>query len=245
MMEINKLSKKLMIVWILFMSIAISNTTVYASIFNKIAFASMRIIDVGIEEWNYNLRDLAKHGYIMKYSSFRKVSEKLQQTQLKPSTAVIHPGNQQLTFKNTKALNTFHNRIEDEFDKYLRVIATANNARLIIFDTMEIHRVKNFINDNQKLLLTIMVYYLDSNSVGIEYIPLTKDLFYDFIRLKTIMHKAISVALEEALVNSGGLTQSSQPMGFDDAPDSSKIENSPNQNQQQSSTDIQYSDAWD
>lgn len=246
-MEFNQINSKVIFSWMIILCILTSNSMVYASgIFNKIAFASMRIIDVGDEEWNLNLRDLAKHGYIMKYSSFRNVSAKLQQTQVLPSTAVLPPNNEQLTFKNSEALNTFHNRIDNEFDKFLQYIATANLARLIIFDTMDIHRVKSFIQNNQKLLLTIMVYYLDSNSVGMEYVPLTKDLFYDFIRLKMIMHQAISVALEEALVNTGGLMQSSQSQTYEKTNSTSdSIQSEPHQQQPSISKQATYSDAWD
>jgi len=209
-MVIKRITKIFVIVSTIVLSILSLSASFVIAASSNIAFASMRIFDIANNEWDLNFRDLAKQGFRMKYSSFKNVAAKLQQTKIRPATAVLYPGAEILTYTNKKALEKFHQEIDNQFDKFLESTAMANKACLLIFDSLDIHRVDKFINENKKdnkLILTIMVYYLDSNSVGIKYVPITKDSFDNYIQLKAEMHQAITMALEEALVNTSGLIQ--------------------------------------
>jgi hypothetical protein len=230
---------------------------------NYVGYASMRIIRVEessewdkrknylVKDWNYNLKDLAKEGYLMTYTSFKKVVSKLRETRMRPKTLELIDANILLTPENIDALNEFHNNIDLGFDNYLSEIADKNACRLIIYNSIEPHRVIKFILGKQeKMLITVMVYYLDSNSVGMKYIPIKKNSFRDFIHLKSIMHQAITEALEEAIVNSAGLmTASPQPV-VKQLTDSNKKDNPPMKpkksfQQQLLKGASNYGDAWD
>jgi len=230
---------------------------------NFVGYASMRIISVDknsewntkknylVKEWNYNLKDLAKEGYLMTYTSFKKVVSKLRETRLLPKTLELLDRDILLTPENSDALNEFHDNINLGFDNYLREIADKNACRLIIYNSIEPHRVVKFIlGEQKKMLVTVMVYYRDSNSVGMKYIPIQKDNFKDFINLKSIMHTSITEALEEAIVNSTGLmTASPQPV-VKQLTDSNKKDNPPMKpkksfQQQLLQGASTYGDAWD
>jgi len=179
------------------------------TLFNKVAFASMRIVKIKDNAiWNSNFRDLAKFGFINKLSSFNKVVTKLQQKKFEPQTATMKVNNKKelLGPLNDKALKEFHSTFNAQFDRFLKNISIANNAILFIFDSLEDHHAHLFVKDKrQKLQLSMIVYYLDSNTIGITYIELNQNLFEDPNMLKEKMHSAISKALEEALGNTEGL----------------------------------------
>jgi hypothetical protein len=232
---------------------------------NHVGYASMRIIEVPNREWTYNLKDLAKYGYIMTYTSFKKVVTKLRETRMKPKTLELLNSKILLTPENTEAVAEFHENINQGFDNYLNKMATQNDCLLIIFNSIEPHRVLDFIDNRQdNILITVMVYYLDSNSLGMKYIPLNKSSFRDFIRLKSTMHQAITEALEEAIVNSSGLMpvsqQSTNSISDNNIPDNNNnsnnnnISNNPNNvpmkpkntlQQQLQTGAATYGDAWD
>jgi len=228
---------------------------------NYVGYASMRIIRVEesiewdkrknylVKDWNYNLKDLAKEGYLMTYTSFKKVVSKLRETRMRPKTLELIDRDILLTPENSDALNEFHDMINLGFDNYLGEIADKNACRLIIYNSIEPHRVVKFILKDQNMFITVMVYYLDSNSVGMKYIPIQKNSFRDFIHLKSTMHKAITEALEEAIVNSAGLlTPSPQPV-VKQLTDSNKKDNPPMKpkksfQQQLLQGASNYGDAW-
>jgi hypothetical protein len=176
--------------------------------FVYVGFASMRVVDVDNQEWKNNLKDLATEGFKMTYTSFKKVLEKFQHRALNPKTLELPDSGELLTPHNTNAVEQFHKNINVRFDHFLRDIAAANYCRLIIYNSVERNRVLKFISGQQeKMLITVMVYYLDSNSVGMKYIPIAKDSFTGtgFIRLKSVMHQSITGALEEAIANTSGM----------------------------------------
>jgi len=176
--------------------------------FVYVGFASMRVIEVDSQEWKNNLKDLATEGFKMTYTSFKRVVAQLQNRALNPKTLKVPETGELLTPHNIDAVTNFHKKINAEFDQFLCAIAAANYCRLIIYNSVERNRVIKFINNKQeKMLITVMVYYLDSNSVGMKYIPINKGSFTGtgFIQLKSVMHKSITAALEEAIANTSGM----------------------------------------
>ena len=173
--------------------------------FNNVGFASMRVVKTGNKEQDLIFHDLATYSYRMKWSSFKKIAAKMQKSNLLPKAI------EELTLKkylnpskkNEKAITFFHESVDAEFDKYLRKLSIHNNSRLLIFDVLEVHHVEKFIKGSKYLNLTVMVYYLDSNTVGVTFIPLKDPLFASLTELKQRFHQAIIEALGEALVLTG------------------------------------------
>jgi len=175
------------------------------NIFNNVGFASMRVVKTGNEEQDLIFYDLAKYSYRMKWSSFKKIADKMQKSNIYPKAIEEISMKQDLnpSRDHETAINFFHDYVDAEFDKYLKKLSIHNNARLLIFDVLEAHHVKQFIKGSKYLNLTVMVYYLDSNSVGVTFIPLKQPLFSSLTELKEKFHQAIIEALGEALVLTG------------------------------------------
>ncbi len=177
------------------------NTEIFADKpFKYVGFASMQIIKTGEKDWDLDFLDLARYSYRMKYTSFKKVAVKLRKKGI--FFFFLSIKDKLLLPVNEKELNEFHNNINSAFDKYLEEISIANKTLLIIFDNIEDYRAKKFVTKEQEeLYLTVMVYYLDSNSVGMTFVPLDRPLLKNPFELKERIHKAITAALEEAMIN--------------------------------------------
>ncbi|MGM0452466.1 MAG: hypothetical protein ACQERN_04825 [Thermodesulfobacteriota bacterium] len=176
---------------------------------NGVGFASMEKFSFDSPVWNNNFSTLAKQSYLMKYSSFKQVAEKLQMNDLRPLTLEI-PGDKLVLPANTKTVRKFHEQFNDRGDRYLRNIALANNAALVVFDYVEKFDVQRYIEQQiDNFVVTVIVYYLDSNAMGLTHIPIQRDDFsktrIDYNGLKAKIHRAILEALEDAVINTQGI----------------------------------------
>ncbi|MFW6099753.1 MAG: hypothetical protein ACOC90_00065 [Bacteroidota bacterium] len=175
-----------------------------------VGFASMKNFSFESELWTHHFSKLAKESYWFKYSSFRQIVEKLQMKNMHPFGLELPPQGEKIMPANEESVREFFMRWDTEGDEFLRNLGLANNAALIVFDYVGKMDVKRYIRgETDHFLITIMVYYLDSNAIGMNHVKINKEHFnerhVDFPEIKSEIQSKILEALEDAVINTRGL----------------------------------------
>lgn len=181
---------------------------------NGVGFASMEKFEFKNDNlWNSRLSQLAKQSFWMKYSSFKQIQRRTGIRSLKPLTIYIEEKDAPALPENNAAVGFFHDQFSTDGDVYLEGISMANDAILLVFDYVENFEISNYVKgQSDNFVITVLVYYLDSNSIGLTYIPIKKEIFskngVEFEEIKRKFQNAILKALEDAFVNMEGIVHS-------------------------------------
>lgn len=180
---------------------------------NGVGFASMEKFSFDSKLWDNHFSQLAQQSYLMKYSAFKQIAEKLQMQNLRPFTLELPPEGNSILPANVETVRKFYKRWESEADRFLQNLSLANNAALIVFDYVERFTVQRYINGKiDHFVVTIIVYHLDSNAMGLTHIQINRNEFsknrIDYYGLKSKVHRKILKALEEAVVSTSGIISS-------------------------------------
>lgn len=109
------------------------------------------------------------------------------------------------TATNIKALDSFYNGFDGSGDIYLQSQAKLNRACLITFIEIRDTQLNQFLSGADQMRASVIVYYFDSNSLGLEYIYLNKAMFDQYHLLVQVINESMVQALEDALMNQAGI----------------------------------------
>lgn len=145
---------------------------------------------------------MGEESFQMAYSSFTRIASQLQDSSLKPKPLKLPNSNNFVIPSNQRAVAIFYREYDKNFTRYLGNVAMPERSKVIVYFGLRKEMVEGFFDGSFPVLqIKICTYYSDSNTLGFDYLSLTKEAFRSYTELKPRIQSVIITALKEAIVN--------------------------------------------